>query len=400
MRAHAPRQPASGPLLGLVKIGRLLDGGWWSIVKNPVSYQREGMETTPAENTMRYIYSSLHHIRGLTPSSPATDEEIFADSAGSVRAVLTSDPTRLCDGLDTASALIATVFTGLFGENEPGTIDERLARRVQLLREERAKKFEAGVFLFFEAKGETAPITPHTQNDCGTFVLALDGLPKRDIRDRHEPQARRMLAAMGLGFTDVAGFEKVADAIVFFETDGKPIYGFNIEGGRADLLVSRRPSAGDLAATRQLASRILTDTSLDRVVRLLNESLEPSQAELRRFLSSWMALEVFVNTNFGAYQTRFWEGLSVGVSQPIRERYLKRIHDVMGDKYTPLDKFVVISSELDPSGADGDIETFRRGKRLRDDFSHGEAIVENALPVAEVQALVRKLLRLHLERTN
>lgn len=348
---------------------------------------------------MRYIYSSLYYIRGLSPSSPATDEEIFADSAGSIRAVLTSDPARLCDGLDKAAAIATMLLTGLLGEKEPGTVDERLARQVQRLREERVKKFGAGVFLLFEANGETAPITPDTQRDCGNFVLALDGLPKGDVRDRHEPLARKMLAAIGLGFTDVAGFEKVADALVFLEADGKPIYGFNFEAGRATLLVSRRPSVEDLAATRQLASRIDKDTSLDRVIRLLNESLEPNRAQLRRFLSAWMALEVFVNKNFGAYQTRFWDGLSAAVSQPIRERYLKRIHDVMGDKYTPLDKFVVISSELDPSGADGDIAMFRRGKDLRDAFSHGEAIDENALPVAEMQGLVRKLLRLHLDRT-
>ena len=70
----------------------------------------------------------------------------------------------------------------------------------------------------------------------------------------------------------------------------------------------------------------------------------------------------------------------------------------MGGKYTALDKFVVISAELDPSGADGDIAVFRRGKDLRDEVSHGEAVDEDALPVGDVQGLVRKFLRLHLSR--
>jgi hypothetical protein len=111
-----------------------------------------------------------------------------------------------------------------------------------------------------------------------------------------------------------------------------------------------------------------------------------------------MALEVFVNKNFGVYAERFWEGLASDVSMPIRERYLKRIHDVMRDKYKPLDKFVVISAELDPADADGDIQIFRRCKELRDQFSHGEAIDEKTLPVADVQGLIKKFLRLHVNR--
>jgi hypothetical protein len=69
-------------------------------------------------------------------------------------------------------------------------------------------------------------------------------------------------------------------------------------------------------------------------------------------------------------------------------------------EYSPLDKFVVISAELDPAESDGDIQIFQYGKELRDEFSHGEAIDENALPVADVQDLVRKFLCLHVNRLN
>jgi hypothetical protein len=348
---------------------------------------------------MHYTYSSLYHIRGLSPSSPNVDEKIFDDPPQRTRAVLTSDPTPLCTQLDTSPVLANMLLTGLFhGTTEPGTIDERLARQVQRLREERQKKLGAGVFLFVEANGETTdPFTPTTQRDCGDFILALDGPPKRDIRNHHEPVVRKILAAIGLGIPSVAGFEKVADAVVFIDAGGKPIYSFKFDG-KADAYVSRRPSAEDLAAARQLASRIVADTSMDRIVRLLNESLEPHQERLRKFLSAWMALEVFVNKNFSAYEKRFWDSLSAGVSLPIRERYLKRIHEVMRDKYKLLEKFVVISSETDPSSADDDIAMFECGKDLRDRFSHGEAIDEAALPLEGIQGLVRRLVRLHIER--
>jgi hypothetical protein len=161
------------------------------------------------------------------------------------------------------------------------------------LRDERVKKFPSGVFLFFEASGRYTPITPKVERDCGSFVLALDGLPKREIRNRHGPLVRKILAAIGLGLASVAGFEKISDATVFFTDQGKTVYGFNFEGGIGELLVSRRPSAEDLAATRQLAEKIAKDNVLERVIRLLNESLKPDQEKLRKFLSAWMALEVY-----------------------------------------------------------------------------------------------------------
>jgi hypothetical protein len=61
---------------------------------------------------------------------------------------------------------------------------------------------------------------------------------------------------------------------------------------------------------------------------------------------------------------------------------------------------VVISAELNPSEADADIQSFQRGKKLRNEFSHGEAIDENNLPVSDIQGLVRKFLRLHLQVAN
>jgi hypothetical protein len=274
-----------------------------------------------------------------------------------------------------------------------GSTSERLASQVQRLRNERAQKFGSGTFLFFEAKGETAAFTPHAERDCGSFTLALDGLP-RGIRSRHEPKARAILAGIGLALDTVVGFEKLGDAIVFFAEDTKPIYGFTFEAGLGEVVVSRCPAMDALALARDLAARTAGDDGMERIIRLLNESLEPNQEKLRRFLSAWMALEVFVNKNFAAYVNRFWDSVSAGVTVPIRERYLKRIHDVMGDKYNLLDKFVVISAELNPSEADADIQSFQRGKTLRDEFSHGDAIEENTLPVSAIQGLVRKFLRL------
>lgn len=277
---------------------------------------------------MRYTYNSIYHIRGLSPSSPSIYEEVFADMRQMTKGILISAPSVLCDRLDTSRALATMLLTGIAGgEQESGTIDERLATRVQALRDERARRYGNGVFLFFEANGETASFTPSAQRDCGSFLLAIEGLPT-NIRSEHEPLARKILAAIGLAFESVAGFDKLSDGTIFFTDDEKPLYGFNFQAHLSGL-VSRQPTADALALSRELAARIVQDQNLERIARLLNDSLDPNQEQLRRFLSAWMGLEIFVNKNFTVYEKRFWDDISTGVSEPIRDRYLKRVHDVM-----------------------------------------------------------------------
>jgi hypothetical protein len=315
------------------------------------------------------------------------------------KAVLTSTPSAFCDRLDTSRALATMILNALFtGEQESGTIEERLSTRVQQLRDERARKYGNGVFLFFEASGEIASFAPSAQHDCGSFLLAIDDLPTNIRLDLdHEPVASKILSAIGIAIETVAGFEKLSDATIFFTDEGKPLYRFNFQG-HASGLVLQQASAEALTLSRELAARIVQDQKLERILRLLNDSLDPNQEQLRRFLSAWMGLEVFVNKNFTAYEKDFWDDASSGVSEPIRDRYLKRIREVMSDKYKLLDKFVVITADLDPAEADADIETFQLAKKFRDEFSHGELVAENALPTTEIQSLLRKFLRLHIRR--
>lgn len=344
---------------------------------------------------MRYTYSSLYHLLGFTVGS--TDEEIFSDTVRGIRAVLTSDPTSLCAHLDKALVIPGMLFGAKLGEGPE--MDERLAQEVDRLRDKRAKTFEGGAYLYFEATGDVQAFTPEVLRDCGSLIVAIDQVPKETLRNLWEPLVSKILAAVAVAMPAVTRPEKVASATVFFSADGTPTYGFNLQMGTPEVIVSRRPSPEDLTGIRTLTTKMAADISLERIVRLLNESMEPGQDRLRRFLAAFMGMEVFVNKNFGDYQHRFWNDLSADVTAPIRDRYLARIHDVMKDKYKLLEKFVLISAELDPAAADGDIATFHRGKDLRDAFSHGEAIDEQSFPVTELQALLRKFLRLHVERT-
>jgi hypothetical protein len=176
---------------------------------------------------MRYTYSSLHHLLGLTVA--ATGEEIYSDPARGIRAILTSDPSTLCAHLDKAIVLLGMLFRAKVGDDPE--MDERLAQEVARLREERAKTYKGGAFLYFEAGGDIPAFTPEVQRDCGSFIVALDGVPKTNVEDLHKPLAGRILAGLAVALPGLTRPQKVAAATLFLGADGKPMYGFNLQMG-------------------------------------------------------------------------------------------------------------------------------------------------------------------------
>lgn len=82
----------------------------------------------------------------------------------------------------------------------------------------------------------------------------------------------------------------------------------------------------------------------------------------------------------------------------MRDRYIKRITEVMQKEYNFLDRFVVVSGGLCSEDADSDYDAVRPAHKLRNDFSHGTPIPERELPTATLQKVLRKLLMQHIER--
>ena len=110
-----------------------------------------------------------------------------------------------------------------------------------------------------------------------------------------------------------------------------------------------------------------------------------------------MALEVFVNKNFELYERELWEDFSAGLTSPIKDRYIKKISEVMQKEYSFLDRFVVVSGRMCPGDADSDYDAVRGAHRLRNDFSHGKPIPEQGLPTDTVQKLIRRFVKRHIE---
>lgn len=105
----------------------------------------------------------------------------------------------------------------------------------------------------------------------------------------------------------------------------------------------------------------------------------------------------FFNKVFRDYERAFVDGLVSGASVHGASRYFARITEVMKDKYNPVDKFSVIAAVLTGESSDADIENFKRIKKIRDNLFHGQDVPETSLPNAELQSLLNKYFRNHLD---
>jgi hypothetical protein len=140
--------------------------------------------------------------------------------------------------------------------------------------------------------------------------------------------------------------------------------------------------------------------SLIDSARLLSRSLAESNDPLLAFLSVWSGLEIFVNKNFKTYEDRVLGRLSAANPPSVPPKVVERIRSVMTDKYRLADKFSVIATELVDADVDSDQALFESVKVMRDKLLHGGEIHVASLPIADAQKLLRKYLRLHLDRNE
>ena len=115
------------------------------------------------------------------------------------------------------------------------------------------------------------------------------------------------------------------------------------------------------------------------------------------FISAWSALEIFVNANFKAtYEARWFDIMENGAplaAKPVFERF----KDVIGRRSGLADKFLIIASVLDASGAATDTGNVRQLKSVRDSVTHlfgNYHICQRR----QIQGLLLKYMLLHIDR--
>ena len=129
---------------------------------------------------------------------------------------------------------------------------------------------------------------------------------------------------------------------------------------------------------------------------LLVTSLNETTEELLAFIAAWCAIELFVEGIFKQYKTS-WFNLIKNDAPDFAKRVSMRFGDFVANKQGLAEKFYIIASVLDAHAAAADDEKFTRLKDVRDNLYHRLEIPASPLPTEDVQKLLLKYMKLHLD---
>lgn len=340
---------------------------------------------------MRYHYVFVAEIRGLVPPKGA---EIVVDVpaiGGSV--TYTADGNSIPEVVDLKSAVGRQLLVGLAGRTVKGRNAE-LKCAVQLIREKRRTPNSVEALAILQATGDTEDFElEHTREDEG-FIVCLGDSPAKDIQKLHKSYVQSLLAALHLASPQDASAKTLIDCVLFYRDDGKPIFCYEMEAYATAYTAS--PITQELAnEAERFASQLSKERSYNDVIRLLSKSMDLSNDQLLSFLSAWAALEIFVSKTFKEYERLIFDDSGSGPISAHPE-VIKRMRDVMSDKFRLTDKFAIIAGALGKEDVDADLKIFGNLKGVRDKLFHGQEIQIQDLPYEATRNLASKYLRLHL----
>jgi len=251
----------------------------------------------------------------------------------------------------------------------------------------------AGVFLIVTSEGDVGEPDFEGHDDHRDFIVCENAFSGAYFQDRLETVVNGVLAALSLslppnrsrGITYIGGATYAIDP-----SSQKPIYSINLE------ISSTVSMAGPLDYSmldniKRDARYFVDDKRLASIGRLLVHSQQKKPDDL-----VWAALEMFVNGLFSDHYNEEWLSKLATGTPASAQRYFEHLRSVMKDKYSLADKFLIISSLLDEMSAEADTDKFRVINKVRNKIHTGE-ITDIHLSVEDVQRLIRKYIRLHVD---
>jgi hypothetical protein len=348
---------------------------------------------------MHLHYFSIHSIVGLIGLPNDADIEILPATASSDRAFLTvhREPYHL--HLRRIRAFGAMLLNALIpGRNDLG--DARTHFNEILSR----TSMPEGVgwdrpLLIVELSSAIENANMDRLLDFGDFGFVLDGfgLDRARAAERAKPTLEAAVTGLSLALSGgtTPTIESVGEfAFALAEGSEQLLYSI-VSGGSARMTLATATTDAILADAAVYARVLSNESVIESVARLLSQSLQASDNPYA-FLTVWAGLEIFTERTFkNTYERRVYSAMQAGTAPPAGP-FIQRLRDVMKGKYNIRDKFVVVSSFLDPVDADTDITLFGNLKKQRDGV-HSMRAAPQTLDTEKARTLLRKYLALYLK---
>ncbi len=349
---------------------------------------------------MDYKYTIIYRFECISHNALDEDKILYQDDDLGITVILTSDVNRHCLNIDRGLACASLLLRGMFGGKKIQELPIAIDLEVKKIQEERLSKNKSGAYAVININGQAElNIKESLHRETDQFRICFDAIDKEFIRNHHKERIHAIVASLAMSTSPEYHAEKIASGICFFDANDKPLYSYTFQGGRARLIAAKPVDSEKEIEISETIGLSNANMQLKTPFRLLTQSLETTQDNLRAFVSAWSALEILTNKIFPVYEELFIAGIMDDHNSHGVNNFLERIKDVMKDKYRLTDKFSLVASFLSNEITD-DIKLFKDMKKIRDNISHGKEFNEETLPVEDARKLASKYLRKHMLETK
>ena len=349
---------------------------------------------------MNYIYTIIYRFEGISDTNLVEDKVVYQDDVLGINVLLTKDINRHCLNIDTGLACASLIFRGMLADDKLQKLPKAIEVELQKIQEARRQKKKSETYVVIIIKGnEELNVDEKLHKETDQFHICFDAIEKDSLRDQHKEKVYSIVSSLSMCTGPEYHAERISSGIHFVDDNGKPLYSFTVQGGRARVILAKPVDIEKENEITEVINLSIGNQQLKTPFRLFTQSLETANDELRSFISAWSALEIFTNKVFSSYEKQFIINIADDHSSHGVNQFLARIKDVMKDKYRLTDKFSLIASFLS-NEIEEDIELFKSLKNIRDIISHGKEFDEESLPVEDARKLAAKYLKSHMLSTE
>jgi len=348
---------------------------------------------------MHYKYTVVYRFEGISNSNLDEDKIVYQDENLGITVVLTSDVNRHCLSIDRGLACASLLLRGMFGGEIMQELPTAIDSKITTIQEKRLLKHKPGAYAVIIISGQAElDIKENLHIETDQFSISFDAIDKKSILNQHKERIHAIVASLAISTSPEYHAERIASGICFFDANNKPLYTYTYQVHSARPIIAKPVDLEKETEISRVIGLSIVNMQLKTPFRLLTQSLETTQDNLRAFISAWSALEILTNKVFPIYEEQFIAGIVDDHNSHGVNNFLERIKDVMKDKYRLADKFSLVASFLS-SEIKEDIELFQNMKKVRDNISHGKEFDEEALLVEDARKLASKYLKNHMLAT-
>jgi len=349
---------------------------------------------------MNYIYTIIYRFEGISDTNLVEDKVVCKDDVIGITVLLTKDINRHCIHIDTGLACAGLILRGMLADDKLQKLPEAIKVELQNIQESRMQKKESGAYVVIIIKGnKELNFDKKLHKEIDQFHICFDAIEKDSLRNQHKEKVHSIVSSLSMCTDPAYHAERISSGIHFVDDNGKPLYSFTVQGGRARVILAKPVDIERENEITEVINLSIGNQQLKTPFRLFTQSLETTNDELRSFISAWSALEIFTNKVFSIYEKQFIINISNDHNSHGVNQFLARIKNVMKDKYRLTDKFSLIASFLS-NEIEEDIKLFKSLKDIRDIISHGKEFDEESLPVEDVRKLAAKYFKCHILSTK